>query len=163
MQSNCNFVRRFCQHAIPTFNRHWTRQPAATTKLHIDRAKALLHQGTEEWPFQVSVNVQNFAPNELSVRATQKSIIVEGHHEEKRDDECHVVLHFVRRYTLPDEFENGDILANLSKAGILVVTVPVPSKAKESDKAQVRMVEIIESEAALKALNDKRKGRTSEK
>lgn len=53
---------------------------------------------------QVILDVQQFTPNEISVKTTEKFIIVEGKHEEKADEHGFVSRHFVRRYQLPGNF-----------------------------------------------------------
>lgn len=53
---------------------------------------------------QVILDVQQFTPNEITVKTTEKHIIVEGKHEEKADEHGFISRHFVRRYQLPREF-----------------------------------------------------------
>lgn len=52
---------------------------------------------------QVILDVQQFTPNEITVKTTDKHIIVEGKHEEKADEHGYISRHFVRRYQLPGE------------------------------------------------------------
>lgn len=49
------------------------------------------------------LDVQQFTPNEITVKCTDKHIIVEGKHDERADEHGHVSRHFVRRYQLPSK------------------------------------------------------------
>lgn len=75
--------------------------------------------------FQVNVDVQQFAPNEITVKATgDDTIIVEGIHEERPDDHGFVSRRFMRRYVLPRGHDLNEVVSNLSSDGVLTVTVP---------------------------------------
>lgn len=74
--------------------------------------------------FQIILDVQQFTPNEITVKTNGNSIIVEGKHEEKQDEHGYVARHFVRRYILPREHEATDVISSLSSDGILTVTAP---------------------------------------
>lgn len=53
--------------------------------------------------FQVILDVQQFKPDEITVKTSDKYIVVEGKHEEKQDEHGYISRHFVRRYMLPGE------------------------------------------------------------
>lgn len=74
--------------------------------------------------FQVILDVQQFAPQELTVKTNNNSIIVEGKHEEKQDEHGFISRHFIRRYVLPQEHDINDVVSSLSSDGILTVTAP---------------------------------------
>lgn len=74
--------------------------------------------------FQVILDVQQFTPNEITVKTNQNTIIVEGKHEEKQDEHGYVSRHFVRRYVLPREHDVNDVISSLSSDGILTITAP---------------------------------------
>ncbi|XP_065089935.1 protein lethal(2)essential for life-like [Ochlerotatus camptorhynchus] len=77
--------------------------------------------------FQINLDVQQFSPDEISVKATGNSVIVEGKHEEKQDEHGYISRHFVRRYLLPAGHDANKIVSSLSSDGIL--TVQAPKKA----------------------------------
>lgn len=54
--------------------------------------------------FEVILDVQQFSPNEITVKIADKFVIVEGKHEEKQDEHGFVSRQFSRRYQLPSEF-----------------------------------------------------------
>ncbi|XP_049296842.1 protein lethal(2)essential for life-like [Anopheles funestus] len=74
--------------------------------------------------FQINLDVQQFSPEEISVKYVDKSIVVEGKHEEKQDEHGYISRHFVRRYMLPNGHNENDILSSLSSDGILTITCP---------------------------------------
>nr|UNE55973.1 protein lethal(2)essential for life transcript variant X4 [Paroster macrosturtensis] len=79
---------------------------------------------TDKDRFQVILDVQQFTPNEITVKTSGNSIVVEGKHEEKQDEHGFVSRHFVRRYMLPFDHDVTDVVSSLSSDGILTVTAP---------------------------------------
>ncbi|KAJ8916235.1 hypothetical protein NQ315_016374 [Exocentrus adspersus] len=75
--------------------------------------------------FQAHLDVQQFKPEEITVKVTgDNSITVEGKHEEKEDEHGHVYRHFVRRYVLPKNCDLGKVESKMSSDGVLTVTAP---------------------------------------
>lgn len=114
--------------------------------------------------FQVSLNVQNFKPEEVSVKVIDNNVIVEAKHEERNEDDSYVSRHFSRRYTLPDDCSITDIVSNLSADGILTVRAP----PKQIDTKNARNIHIqhtgtkhIESESAKKTEEDNKSSDTN--
>lgn len=70
------------------------------------------------------MDVQQFAPNEITVKVTEGTVIVEGKHEEKQDEHGFISRHFVRRYTLPKDVDVNNVVSSLSSDGVLTVSVP---------------------------------------
>lgn len=93
---------------------------------------------TPEDGFQVSLNVQNFKPEEVTVKVADNNVIVEAKHEERNEDDSYVTRHFSRRYTLPDDCNIKDIVSTLSADGILTVRAP----PKEIDTKNARNIHI---------------------
>lgn len=89
--------------------------------------------------FQVSLDVRHFAPNEITVKTVDHSIVVEAKHEERQDDHGYISRQFTRRYELPKEFNVDDVVSTISSDGILTVKAP-PLQA--AIKGNVRHVEI---------------------
>lgn len=75
--------------------------------------------------FQVNLDVQQFAPNEITVKATgSNTITVEGKHEEKQDEHGFISRHFVRKYVIPEGHCLDKITSTLSSDGVLTITAP---------------------------------------
>lgn len=93
---------------------------------------------TPEDGFQVSLNVKDFKPEEVSVKVTENNVIVEAKHEERNEDDSYVSRHFSRRYALPDDCSIKDIVSTMSADGILTVRAP----PKEIDTKNARNIQI---------------------
>ncbi|XP_029725079.2 protein lethal(2)essential for life [Aedes albopictus] len=101
--------------------------------------------------FQINLDVQQFAPEEISVKATDNSVIVEGKHEEKKDEHGFISRQFVRRYMLPEGHDANQIVSSLSSDGILTVTAPKKAlPAPEGPKA----IPIVQTGQPAKQLKD---------
>lgn len=74
--------------------------------------------------YKMIVDVQQFAPEEITVRTDDKCITIEGKHEEKKDQHGYISRHFVRRYQLPQGYDIGHVKPSLSSDGILTITAP---------------------------------------
>lgn len=89
--------------------------------------------------FQVSLDVQHFAPNEITVKTVENDIVVEGKHDEKEDNHGHIFRHFKRRYTLPKEFDLKDVVTTLSSDGFLTIKAPPINKALASNERVIQI------------------------
>ncbi|XP_045778070.1 protein lethal(2)essential for life-like [Maniola jurtina] len=74
--------------------------------------------------FEVILDVQQFTPEEITVKATNNSVLVEGKHEEKQDEHGFISRQFTRRYILPPGYELTDLVSTLSSDGVLTITAP---------------------------------------
>ncbi|CAL1687888.1 unnamed protein product [Lasius platythorax] len=78
----------------------------------------------DEDRYQVIVDVQQFTPEEITVRTDDRCITVEGKHHDRKDRHGYVSRQFVRRYLLPKGYDIGHVKPSLSSDGILTVTAP---------------------------------------
>ncbi|XP_061721075.1 heat shock protein 67B1-like [Cydia pomonella] len=119
----------------------------------------------EKESFKVSLDVQHFRPDELSVKVVNKQIIVEGRHEERKDEHGFVSRHFTRRYALPSNCMAEDVISKLSSDGVLTI---VANKSKELPKnEQIVPITLCKScplkEETIKSLiNTDQKGQSAE-
>lgn len=81
--------------------------------------------------FQVCLDVQQFSPNEITVKTVDNFIVVEGKHEERADDVGLVSRQFVRRYALPKDYNATDVVSTLSTDGVLTIKAPPANKVPE--------------------------------
>lgn len=85
--------------------------------------------------FQVNVDVQHFAPEEINVKVVDGQVTIEGKHEEKKDEHGYISRRFVRKYTLPQECLPDTVESRLSSDGVLTVTapkvIPLPSTGEK--------------------------------
>jgi crystallin alpha B len=97
----------------------------------------------DEKQFQVILDVQQFAPNEITVKVSDGCIVVEGKHNEKRDEHGFISRHFVRRYTPPKDVDIDNVVSSLSSDGVLTISVPKKIQAIAGD----RVVPVIQTGA----------------
>nr|CAH7753784.1 unnamed protein product [Callosobruchus chinensis] len=112
-------------------------RPWTSTDIQRQDSGSTIQQDKDK--FQVILDVQQFAPNEITVKTNGNSIMVEGKHEEKQDEHGFISRHFVRRYILPETHEIEGVVSSLSSDGILTVTAP---KKTEKPTNQERVVPI---------------------
>lgn len=106
--------------------------------------------------FHVSLDVQQFKPDEVSVKIVDNYIVVEGKHEEKEDDHGVISRHFIRKYLVPEQCDADKASSSLSSDGILTITAPRKPEAVENKKEKVIQIEhtgkpAIENEEKKKA------------
>jgi HSP20 family molecular chaperone IbpA len=110
--------------------------------------------------FQVSMDVQQFAPNEISVKTVDNTIVVEAKHEERQDEHGYISREFKRRYALPQGFNIKDVVTQLSSDGIL--TIKAPPELKAADEGNVRVLQIHQTGPARLNSGNKDSGKSSE-
>lgn len=86
--------------------------------------------------FQVCMDVQQFQPNEITVKTVDNSVVIEGKHEERQDEHGYISRQFTRRYTLPKGYDANNISSELSSDGVLTIKAP-PPKSLESNERQI--------------------------
>ena len=97
----------------------------------------------------MNLDVQQFKPDELTVKTVNNFVIVEGKHEERQDEHGFISRQFQRRYKLPVDVEADTVVSQLSSDGVLTVFAP---KKALSAPAGERIVPISHTQApALKA------------
>ena len=79
---------------------------------------------------ELRINASDYKPEELKVSVQSGRLLVEGKHEEKKEDgSAYVQKSFSRSFTLPKEAEADKIVSNLSSEGVLVITAPKSAPA----------------------------------
>lgn len=86
--------------------------------------------------FQVTLDVAQFAPEEINVKAVDQNVIVEANHEEKEDEHGWVSRQFVRKYIVPSQCDINKVETHLSSDGILFISAPrkEPSKSEANGR-----------------------------
>ncbi|XP_067009298.2 protein lethal(2)essential for life-like [Anabrus simplex] len=98
--------------------------------------------------FKVNLGVQQFKPEEITVKTVGNSVILEGKHEERKDENGYISRQFQRRYTLPKNVDPNAVTSKLSSDGIL--TIEGPRKALPPPE-QEKVIPITKTDApALK-------------
>merc|ERR1711902_417371 len=79
----------------------------------------------DDTKMEVSVDTSQYRPEELKVSVDRGVVTVEGKHEEKANDGSTMVSRmFSKKYTLPSDAKEEDVVSKLSSDGILIVTAP---------------------------------------
>lgn len=85
--------------------------------------------------FHANLDVQQFKPEEITVKITGENVLtVEGKHEEKQDEHGFISRHFIRRYVLPKNYNIDKIESKLSSDGVLSITAPAVEKMEAEHK-----------------------------
>lgn len=100
--------------------------------------------------FQVNLDVQHFSPEEISVKTTDNYVVVEGKHEEKKDEHGYVSRQFKRRYALPEGCNPELVESKLSSDGVLTITAPKHASENENE----RIVPISQTGPVRRKLHD---------
>merc|ERR1712198_344818 len=89
------------------------------TKMNEDDAK-----------IELRIDASEYKPEELNVSVQSGRLLVEGKHEERKEDgSAYVKKSFSRSYTLPKEAQADLMVSNLSSEGVLVITTPKSAPA----------------------------------
>jgi crystallin alpha B len=103
--------------------------------------------------------VQQFKPDELTVKIVDDFVVVEGKHEERQDEHGFISRQFQRRYKLPSDVDPDTVLSQLSSDGVLSISAPKKALPRSANK---RIVPITLTQApAVK--QDKAKADESQK
>lgn len=105
--------------------------------------------------FQINLDVQHFSPDEITVKTANGYVVVEGKHEEKKDEHGFVSRQFVRRYALPDGISLESVESKLSSDGVLTITAP--RKVPEAVKGE-RKVPMVQTGPVRKEIKDQTEG-----
>lgn len=105
--------------------------------------------------FQANLDVQQFKPEEISVKVTgDNQITIEGKHEEKSDDHGQIYRHFIRRYAIPKNCDMNKIESKLSSDGVLSIIAP----RIDSNEIEHKSVPITHTGEPAKAVENKGDG-----
>ncbi|XP_034836898.1 protein lethal(2)essential for life-like [Maniola hyperantus] len=107
--------------------------------------------------FQVNLDVQHFSPEEISVKTADGFIVVEGKHEEKKDQHGYISRQFTRRYALPEGCTPETVESRLSSDGVLTVTAPrkVPLAVQGERKVPIAQTGPVRKEVTDQSNGDK--------
>nr|QIB84795.1 HSP21.9 [Nilaparvata lugens] len=85
--------------------------------------------------FKVNLDVQQFKPEEISVKLSGDNLIIEGKHEERKDNHGYISRQFSRRYKLPENVDLQKLESKLSSDGVLTLVAPKKVKAIKGERA----------------------------
>ncbi|CAG0922141.1 unnamed protein product [Notodromas monacha] len=106
----------------------------------LDRGLSKVSNDKDE--FKVCLDVQQFTPEEISVKTVDNYVVIEGKHEEKEDEHGYIQRHFVRKYQLPEGVKAEAVTSSLSSDGVLAIRAPKPLPVQTNNE---RVVPITQS------------------
>ncbi|ENN77550.1 protein lethal(2)essential for life [Dendroctonus ponderosae] len=128
--------------------RNWHSQAAAQdtgSTISMDKDK-----------FQANLDVQQFKPEEITVKVTGENVLtIEGKHEEKQDQHGYISRHFVRRYVVPKSYDIGRVESKLSSDGVLTITAP-PSSTEAVEHKSIPIAQTGEPAKQQQAVEQKK-------
>lgn len=110
---------------------------------------------------QVNLDVQQFKPDQISVKTVDNAVVIEGKHEERQDEHGFISRQFTRKYMLPDNIDPSTVVSSLSSDGVL--TISAPKKALPAPQNE-RVVPIVQTQQpAIKSKKSDKAGGDGEK
>ncbi|XP_028025638.1 protein lethal(2)essential for life-like [Bombyx mandarina] len=106
---------------VPRIRPWWPKDAGSSIKADKDK-------------WQINVDVQHFAPDEVTVKIADGYIVIEGKHEEKQDEHGYISRQFVRRFKLPDDSNPDAVASRLSSDGVLTVVAPRQAEASKNER-----------------------------
>ncbi|XP_014204477.1 protein lethal(2)essential for life [Copidosoma floridanum] len=84
--------------------------------------------------FKAQVDIKHFDPSEVSVKVVDNFIVVEGKHEEKKDQHGLISRQFVRKYMVPEQCDINGVASSLSSDGVLTISAPRKEQPKSTNE-----------------------------
>ena len=85
------------------------------------------------------MDIQQFTPDEITVKVVDKFIVVEGKHEEKQDEHGFIARQFIRKYLVPEQCDLEEVRSTLSSDGVLTIVAPKKHDPKHHREKLVRI------------------------
>ncbi|XP_012535545.1 protein lethal(2)essential for life [Monomorium pharaonis] len=138
--ANPNIVERFAlqpnrrlRPSPLSYYRPWgellrTREEGGTSTVKADKDK-----------FQVILDVQQFKPQEITVKVVDKCVIVEAKHEEKQDEHGWISRQFIRKYLIPEQCDIDQVTSSLSSDGVLSIIAPRKDQPKLQNERSIKI------------------------
>ncbi|CAM4545339.1 unnamed protein product [Leuciscus chuanchicus] len=97
------------------------------SKLHREMSGGVSEVVGEMSKWKISLDVNHFAPSEVTVKIKDGFLEIAGKHEERQDEHGFIARYFARKYKLPGGVDAENLQSFLSADGILTVEAPLPS------------------------------------
>ncbi|XP_047363728.1 protein lethal(2)essential for life-like [Vespa velutina] len=89
--------------------------------------------------FKIMIDVHQFKPEEISIKVVNRYLVVEGKHEERRDEHGFISRQFVRRYLLPNQVDADKVSSYISTDGILTITAPIKGNLVKTNEENIKI------------------------
>lgn len=113
--------------------------PQRLSRMTLPRSSDLALPTIGKDGFQACIDVQQFKPNEITVKTVDNHVVVEGKHEERQDEHGYISRQFTRRYALPKGYDPNQVVSTLSSDGVLTIKAPPPKEAIQNNERVVHI------------------------
>ncbi|XP_076854013.1 uncharacterized protein LOC143509303 [Brachyhypopomus gauderio] len=140
-----SIVRKLGSSCWPGYSRASALAPPAdrpSSTVHREMGGGVSEVYDEYSKWRVSLDVNHFAPSEITVKTQDGFLEVTGKHDERQDAHGYISRHFIRKYKLPVGLDAETIQSYLTGDGILSVEASFPDLQKPADitiPVQVKM------------------------
>ncbi|KAJ8717331.1 hypothetical protein PYW08_005730 [Mythimna loreyi] len=93
----------------------------------------------EKGNYKITLDVQHYRPDDISVKVTETEIIVEAKHEERQDSHGFISRQFKRRYPLPSHCPAENVTSSMSSDGILIIIAEKKSSNETEKIVPIKM------------------------
>lgn len=105
--------------------------------------------------FQVTLDVQQFKPEEIDVKVVDKCVVVSAKHEEKQDEHGWISRQFTRKYMIPEQCDLEQVSSKLSSDGVL--TIVAPRKEQPKIKGEKKIAVTLTGKPAIQPKEETKK------
>lgn len=132
MESSMN--ERFSLSKFFDMDRDWMKMPELS-KMSLEDNHELKIVNDED-KLEIHLDTVGYKPDELKVLVGDGVVSVEGKHEERTEDGESVMVsrQMKRQYPLPAGAQYDQVNSNLSKDGVLIISVPKSKTIKQQDR-----------------------------
>jgi HSP20 family molecular chaperone IbpA len=128
---------RFSNH-LDRIDRNWRNDPF-WRDLYPRWAEPIFKEGidikaniiNDRQRFAVDVDAYQFKPEELQVKTLDDTLLIEGRHEDVKDQDNFTKMYFIRKYQLPSDVNPQEISSSIDASGRLTVEAPKKYQAIE--------------------------------
>ncbi|XP_051955964.1 heat shock protein 67B1 [Xyrauchen texanus] len=128
-----DIIRRLGTSAWPGYLRTtvlspFTQAPGQKiSKLHREMSGGMSEVAGETCKWKISLDVNHFAPSEITAKIQGGFLEIAGKHEERQDEHGYIARCFTRKYRLPVGVDAENVQSLVSVDGILTVEAPLIS------------------------------------
>ncbi|XP_011500514.1 PREDICTED: protein lethal(2)essential for life-like [Ceratosolen solmsi marchali] len=90
--------------------------------------------------FLVTLDVQQFKPEEIDVKVVDGCVVVNGKHDEKQDEHGWIARQFTRKYLVPEQCDINQLVSKLSSDGVLTIMAPRKQQPQHKNEKIINVV-----------------------
>ncbi|KAF4074199.1 hypothetical protein AMELA_G00236790 [Ameiurus melas] len=120
----------------------YTQASGFAPKIHREVGGGVSEVSARQSKWTVSLDVNHFAPSEITVRTHGGFLEIEGKHDERQDEHGYISRCFLRKYKLPAGIEAESIRSFVTGDGVLTIEAMLPNIAPPADVTIPVQVEI---------------------